>query len=502
MNDIEKQGFDFCIVGSGFAGSILAMCLKKLGYRVCIVEKGQHPRFTIGESSTPIADMVLRKLSEDYDLPFLSNISRYGEWQRSYPNIRCGLKRGFSYYLQEPEKEFSGDVKHTKELLVAASVNNENSDTNWLRSDVDYFLFQKAVDAGVHAIDKSEITAVKRDNKAKRWDLTLNSDEAIKRVTCEWLIDATGSEHFSQTYLGTTSSSDMFETKSSSQYSHFEGVGEWFNYLKKSQSYVDDYPYHPDHSALHQLLEEGWMWMLRFNTGTLSAGIVFDESELNGSNNRDFFSVMGRYPSLTNLFEGAMLSKSPSKIIKTGRLQRKLDKVFGDGWIALNHSGGFVDPLHSTGIAHTLCTVEKVLHLFKTSLHGNELNKGLKAYQETMFKELGLIDLLVSAGYMTRGHFPLFHAAVMLYFVATVRYEQNRLSGEVPDSYLCATDPEITRCISESYYDLKESSAKKRLKIDEEQIIQKIKRRIEPLNNVGLMDESKHNMYTHTAVEM
>jgi FADH2 O2-dependent halogenase len=211
---------------------------------------------------------------------------------------------------------------------------------------------------------------------------------------------------------------------------------------------------------------------------------------------------MGRYPSLTNLFEGAMLSKSPSKIIKTGRLQRKLDKVFGDGWIALNHSGGFVDPLHSTGIAHTLCTVEKILNMFKNRPTENSIHKQLTNYQETMFREFELIDLLVSAGYMTRGHFPLFTASVMLYFVATVRYEQNRLSGEVPDSYLCATDPEITRCISESYYDLKESSAKKRLKIDEEQIIQKIKRRIEPLNNVGLMDESKHNMYTHTAVEM
>jgi len=33
-------------------------------------------------------------------------------------------------------------------------------------------------------------------------------------------------------------------------------------------------------------------------------------------------------------------------------------------------------------------------------------------------------------------------------------------------------------------------------------LICKIKKRIEPMNSVGLMDSSKKNMYTHTAVEM
>ena len=36
------------IVGSGFAGSLLARILATLGYDVVLLERGRHPRFAIG----------------------------------------------------------------------------------------------------------------------------------------------------------------------------------------------------------------------------------------------------------------------------------------------------------------------------------------------------------------------------------------------------------------------------------------------------------------------
>src|SRR6056297_216535 len=342
MSNIEMRHYDFVIVGSGFAGSILGMCLSQIGYSVCILEKEKHPRFAVGESSTPIADMVLRKLSEDYNLPFLSKISRYGEWQRNYPDIGCGLKRGFSYYFQISGEEFKGDRAHTNELLVAASINDENSDTNWLRSDVDHFLIQKAAEVGVMVLEETEITSLIRNDDSAIWSIEYNSGGSNSVAKCSWLIDATGSDQFSRKFLGTTSSSDLFETNSSALFSHFSGVPEWFNHVKKNQPFIDDYPYHPDYSALHQLLEEGWMWMLRFNSGKLSAGIVLDnlmELTVDNAETR-FFAIINKYPSLKRLFKSAELSNTPGKVVETGRLQIKLIRVFGDGWLALYHSVG------------------------------------------------------------------------------------------------------------------------------------------------------------------
>ena len=34
-----------------------------------LIERGRHPRFAIGESSTPLANLLLEELADRYDLP-------------------------------------------------------------------------------------------------------------------------------------------------------------------------------------------------------------------------------------------------------------------------------------------------------------------------------------------------------------------------------------------------------------------------------------------------
>src|ERR1041385_8928286 len=93
--------FDVVIVGSGFAGSIMAMILRRLGRSVLILEKGKQPRFAIGESSTPLANLLLEEIAAKYDLPDLASFSKWGTWQAAHPEIACGLKRGVKFYQHE-----------------------------------------------------------------------------------------------------------------------------------------------------------------------------------------------------------------------------------------------------------------------------------------------------------------------------------------------------------------------------------------------------------------
>ncbi|MEY4326977.1 MAG: hypothetical protein RIS24_3148 [Verrucomicrobiota bacterium] len=83
--------FDLAIVGSGFAGTLLAMIARRLGLSVLMIERGRHPRFAIGESSTPLANLWLETLTDRYDLPRLRPLSQWGTWQASYPHLGCGL---------------------------------------------------------------------------------------------------------------------------------------------------------------------------------------------------------------------------------------------------------------------------------------------------------------------------------------------------------------------------------------------------------------------------
>src|ERR1700752_4609071 len=74
------------------------MIARRLGLSVVMIEKGKHPRVVIGESSTPLTNLLLEELSDRYDLPSVRPLSKWGTWQRAYPEIGCGLKRGFTFY--------------------------------------------------------------------------------------------------------------------------------------------------------------------------------------------------------------------------------------------------------------------------------------------------------------------------------------------------------------------------------------------------------------------
>src|SRR5258706_2888069 len=95
----ELKPCEVVIVGSGFAGSLLARILAIQGYDVVLVERGTHPRFAIRESPTPLANLSLERLGIRYGMADCYNLATHGRWLAHFPEIRRGLKRGFTYYL-------------------------------------------------------------------------------------------------------------------------------------------------------------------------------------------------------------------------------------------------------------------------------------------------------------------------------------------------------------------------------------------------------------------
>ncbi len=152
--------FDVAILGSGFAGSLLGLLLRKRGLSVLVIDRQKHPRFAIGESSTPAADFILESLCDEYDLPELRPLCRYGSWCRSQPSISRGLKRGFSYFHHREGEPYTPGPNHEAELLVAASANDEVGDTHWYRADVDAFIAQLFVEAGGELWEETTVESI------------------------------------------------------------------------------------------------------------------------------------------------------------------------------------------------------------------------------------------------------------------------------------------------------------------------------------------------------
>ena len=148
------------IVGSGFAGSILARILQGQGHRVLLLDRQRHPRFALGESSTPLAAICLERLAARYGLDDLHALAAWGRWKERLPHLRRGLKRGFTFYGHTPGRPYANGPANERRLLVAASPTDAIADTHWLREDVDHHLVLQAAAAGVEVLEEVDLNGL------------------------------------------------------------------------------------------------------------------------------------------------------------------------------------------------------------------------------------------------------------------------------------------------------------------------------------------------------
>ncbi len=71
------------------------------------LERGRHPRFAIGESTTPLTNLLHRRARRSLRPAAVRSFSKWGTWQRAHANVGCGLKRGFTFPLSSPRRAHS-----------------------------------------------------------------------------------------------------------------------------------------------------------------------------------------------------------------------------------------------------------------------------------------------------------------------------------------------------------------------------------------------------------
>jgi len=489
----------YVILGSGFAGSILASALRSQGNDVLLVDRARHPRFALGESSTPTANLILRQLGTVWNLPWLNQLSRYGTWRRSFPDVTCGLKRGFSYFAHQPGRPFVASPGHENELLVGASSTDEVADTQWFRADVDEFLFRRAQQMGVTCLEGAELVEIRHPRNGD-WHFVWNHDGSQVAANASFVVDATGAAGVLPRFLGLSDDSSGLATRSSAIYGHFQNVRRWTDV--EPADHNEDYPFDCDAAAQHHLLHDAsWLWMLRFDNGVTSVGLMrSDESAVDDEGL--FFDTVRKYPAVQSLLADARLVNNWPQPVATRRLQRMWSDSAGDDWVLLPHTFGFVDPLHSTGIAHSLAGVERLLNQLgrQDGLERWRLS-GAADYRLALSRELRMIDRLVSGCYRTLSCFPAFVAFSMFYFAAAITYERGRLGkGERAEFLLADVHDFVTR-VDEGLRACDQLNREPASGKAIQSFVETVRGLVEPYNDVGLCDLDARNMYHHTVAE-
>lgn len=431
--------FDLAVAGSGFAGSLMALIGRRLGLSVVLLEKTQHPRVVIGESSTPLSNLLLEDLAERYDLPWLKPFAKWGSWQEVYPEVGCGLKRGFTFFHHEPGSTAASPVD--RQMLVAASPHDAIADTHWFRADVDAFLAEQAKAAGAWYIDHCTVRSVRRDGQT--WQLACDTGAGPRMIQARMLVDATGPHgllhrHFALHNVGYPS---LPET--AALYSHFAGVRDFAG----AQHYKGGAaPYPADAAALHHVFPGGWMWVLRFNQGWTSAGVAatppvaraFDFAQKEAAWSR----LLATLPEVKAQFASA---KARMPFTHVPQLAFRSSCLAGEGWAMLPSTAGFVDPLLSTGFALTLLGLLRLGEILERHEDAATLQQSLDEYGRRTEGELLATADLISALYANMGDFVLLRRLLLLYFAAASYAETVRRLGKpaMADAFLLHTDPEF-----------------------------------------------------------
>ena len=499
---MKSTVYDVAILGSGFAGTLTALILQRIGLQSMLIDKAAHPRFAIGESSTPVANIVLRDLAMRYDLQRILPLVKWGTWQRSYPNIGCGLKRGFSYFQHVPNRPFEPRDDHANELLVAASADDEHSDTQWFRADVDQFLVTEARAAGIPVWERTNVEEIVPPGDL--WTIRTSSELGPQQFTARFLIDATGEAGILPKTLGIPSQTARLHTHSRSIFAHFRHIQDWRSILAESGARTVDHPFCCDDAAQHQVLDGAWVWVLRFATGVTSLGLVFDERRYPLDTSRtikdEWSDWLNRYPSLAALLQNAVITDPPGKLIRTGRLQRCWSRAAGASWALLPNTAGFIDPLHSSGIAHSLCGIERLTGILKKHWQTSRLSDALRGYERIVLDEVAHIDRIVDGCFLSFGQFPLLVAYSMLYFAAATDYERRRSSDpQFSGSFLGADNPEFVAIVERAHRELQQLIRQRPTPEQCHEYADQLIQWLKPYNRVGLGDPSARNMYRYTA---
>lgn len=486
---------DVAVVGSGFGGSLVAMIARRVGRSVVLLERGRHPRFAIGESSTPLANLLLDEIARTYDLPRLLPLTKWGSWQRAHPEIGCGLKRGFTFMHHVPGRPFTTDARHANQLLVAASPHDEIADTHWYRADFDHHLVREAERLGVEYVDEVALDAVEMSPAGAR--LRGSRAGAPVDVCARLVIDATGPRGFLFRALALEEEPFTRLPPTRGLYAHFRGVGRIAHVVAPDGASP---PYPPDDAALHHVFPGGWIWVLRFANGITSAGAALTETlatEIRAEEGGSAWArLLDRLPTVRAQFADAT---PVTPFVHALRLAFRSATTAGARWAMLPSAAGFADPLLSTGFPLTLLGVQRIgalLARWPVDALDEELQRHARATRE----ELDAAERLIAALYATFGDPELFAAISRLYFAAVSYAETARRLDrpELANGFLLHAHPRFGARMR----DCLDRVPAARDGASRAALLRDIDAAIEPIDVAGLRRRDRANWYPVDAADL
>ncbi|MEM8643107.1 MAG: tryptophan 7-halogenase [Cyanobacteria bacterium P01_G01_bin.54] len=395
----KNKSFDVVIIGSGLAGSLLAIVLARHNVRVALIDKNAHPRFAIGEAMTPDTDLMMTILSHQYSVPEINHISSFENICKYISPSSCGLKRSFNFmYHRSGEKQ---NLEETNKLGVEPS-------SHLFRQEIDFYMAKIAAKYGVELLENTTISDLDINSEGVR--VEIQGGETLK---ASYIVDASGYNSVLSQKFNSRENPTRFKTQSRSLFTHMTGVKHYDDCI--SETNQDGIFWYQ--GTLHHIFDGGWMWVIPFNNHEksenpmCSVGINFDirkfpKTEV--SADREFKDFLAQFPDIAAQFKDASPAR---KWISTGRLQYSSHSCTGERYYLLPHATGFIDALYSFGLVNS-CTIIIPLaaRLMEALSTGNYAVEPFRELEQLQQKLLDYNDELVNCSYISFENYNLWDA--------------------------------------------------------------------------------------------
>jgi len=303
---MPENEVDVLIIGAGPAGSTLGYLLASQGVSTAIVDRAAGPEFKIGESLLPEGVRLCREMG-------------LGE----------ALERG--PYLEKFGAQFIlGDDGASDRFCFDEALRPERGMSAYQvkRKDFDALLQGHAEGAGVR---------IDWNTKVHEVDFGADDHVAVRAggdtYAARYVVDASGLSQVVARQRG--ESEPRADLQRVALFSHFEGVPR------------DEGERAGDIRVIWT--EQGWFWVIPFQDGTTSVGVVGDPESLRvaGQDAQESFDALaGQGP-----VHRALLAerKQLFPVRRMANYASKVEHKTGERYLLLGDASGFLDPIFSTG---------------------------------------------------------------------------------------------------------------------------------------------------------
>jgi tetracycline 7-halogenase / FADH2 O2-dependent halogenase len=348
------ERYDCVVIGSGIAGSTSALVLAQTGLQVLVIEAGMHPRFAIGESFLPTTTLGFDYLARSYAIPELRTISHYPELKDA--GLTGWPKLGFWF----GNHRAGVPLTPGRELLFVSPGLPIGPDVHVMRAGVDHFLVERLHHYGVAYQDQTAVVQFLPEQE--HVELVLEREGRCTRLITRFVLDCTGQNSVLAGQWALRQTPPALRTNTRAIFSHFCNVDLLDDVLGDSRKY---YRIPRDGGTIHHAFPGGWFWVIRFDNGVTSVGLVLDrlyypDNQLPAE--EEFWLFVRRYPTIqAQLYRAEAIRP----FVKTGRIQFSSRSIVGQRFLLSPHAAAFVDPLFSTGVDLTTAFIARAAPLIR-----------------------------------------------------------------------------------------------------------------------------------------